>query len=73
MPGFPPPPKYDPETVRDISVAVYKVRLGRDDADRMLKKDADGGAKLRRRAAAYDALTVAYLDLLAEREPIQRR
>lgn len=53
-----------PDQIRDISVAVYKQRL--EDAckgavERMLAKDADGGQKLRGRAASYDPLTRAYL------------
>lgn len=53
--------------IRDISVAVYAKRLDQEckgSSDRMLAKDADGGAKMRGRAAAYDSLTRAYLDVL---------
>jgi hypothetical protein len=53
--------------IRDISVAVYAKRLNQEchgSADRMLAKDADGGLKMRGRAAAYDPLTRAYLDVL---------
>lgn len=56
------------EEVRDVSVAVYKLRLddasGEGAVDRMLAKDDDGGDKLRGRVASYDALTRAYLAVL---------
>lgn len=58
-----------PELITDISVAVYKVRLNQEhktNVARMLAKDADGGTKLRGRAAAYDPLTRAYLKVLRE-------
>jgi hypothetical protein len=57
-------PTYDPEIVRDISVAVYCDRLGADATSRMLGKDADGGKKLRDRAGSYDPLTRAYFDAI---------
>lgn len=55
------------ESVRDISVEVYKRRL--DDSSpgasaRMLEKDDDGGSKMRTRAGSYDVLTRAYLAVL---------
>lgn len=53
--------------IRDISVAVYAKRLDQEckgNAERMLVSDNDGGAKMRGRAAAYDSLTRAYLDVL---------
>lgn len=58
---------FDRQKVRDISVEVYKARL--DDAspgsaERMLTKDADGGAKLRERAGSYDPLTRHYMRAL---------
>lgn len=68
-----PMPTYDPNRVREISVAVYKRELGEDDTRRMLEKDADDGSKLRGRAQAYDALTRSYLDVLNEIGLIQRR
>jgi hypothetical protein len=56
------------DEIRDISVAVYKLRLeqgGRKGAvERMLEKDADGGKKLRGRAESYDPLTRAYINVL---------
>lgn len=52
--------------VRDLSVAVYKLRLGPVSTKRMLERDADGGVKLRRRAGAYDPLSKAYLQCRAE-------
>lgn len=61
------------EYVRDISVEVYKLRLedgygsGPGAVKRMLKKDDDGGVKLRERAGSYDPLTRAYLAVLAHR------
>jgi hypothetical protein len=71
--------KHSPEQVRDISEAVYRLRLDQDtphvsDANpgnvaRMLAKDKekdsnDNGKKLRGRAGSYDALTRAYLEVL---------
>ncbi len=56
--------RLSPEAVRDISVAVYKARLGAADTARMLAADGDGGVKLRQRAASYDPLTRAYVEIL---------
>ncbi len=53
--------------VRDISVAVYTKRLDQEckgNSARMLAKDNDGGVKMRGRAASYDSLTRAYLEVL---------
>lgn len=53
--------------IRDISVAVYTKRLDQEckgNAARMLAKDNDGGVKMRGRAASYDSLTRAYLEVL---------
>lgn len=58
--------KLTDEEIRDVSVEVYKKRLGDDDTRRMLEKDSDGGAKLKNRAASYDGLTRAYLDAFYE-------
>jgi len=55
------------DRVREISIAVYKLRLEAGNAgavERMLKKDGDEGQKLSGRAAAYDPLTRAYLKVL---------
>ena len=60
------PQEFDPEYVRDISVAVYKDRLGEIDTASMLEADADNGAKLRGRAGSYDPLTRAYLRVLKD-------
>ena len=54
-----------PAEVRQISIAVYKMRLGPKDTARMLAKDADDGEKLSERASAYDPLTRCYLEALA--------
>lgn len=65
------PKTMTPTEVRNISVEVYKRRLedssggGTGAVERMLAKDDDGGAKLRGRAASYDALTRAYLAVLS--------
>lgn len=53
------------DQVRDISVAVYKIRL-EDAVARMIEKDKDGGEKLRGRAASYDGMTRAYLEVLGK-------
>jgi len=61
-------PGVDPalaKRVRDISEAVYRERLGQDGLEKMLRKDADDGAKLRERAGAYDALTRCYMRAMA--------
>lgn len=54
--------------VRDISVEVYKRRLEHDSRSgavaRMLAADADGGAKLRIRAAFYDVVVSIVLDII---------
>jgi hypothetical protein len=55
-------PPIDNEKVRDVSVLIYKNRLGRTDTEKMLK--ADGPEKLRKRAGIYDPLTVAYMTAL---------
>ena len=61
-------PVFEPVRIRNISVAVYRKRLVQDSGpgadERMMAKDADGGLKLRSRAAMYDPLTRAYLDVL---------
>lgn len=59
--------EFDPEKVRDVSEAVYRRRLEDDckgNLEKMLKKDGDGGVKLRNRAGAYDTLTRAYMRVL---------
>lgn len=53
--------EFPPEKVREISVAVYRERLGDADTASMIEKDGDNGQKLRERAAAYDSLTRDYL------------
>lgn len=58
--------------IRDISVAVYKMRFGVRDTIRMLAKDNDGGVKLRERAGSYDALTRCYLAVF-QKENVQGR
>jgi hypothetical protein len=55
-----PQPKYDPEYVRDVSVAVYKSRLY--DGDRELKEQ--GEEDFRKTAGSYDSLTRSYLDAI---------
>lgn len=52
------------EHVRDLSVQVYKVRLGERDTALMLARDADDGTKLRTRAAIYDHLVRIVIDAL---------
>lgn len=52
--------------IRDISVLIYKKRLGPDSTRRMLEKDNDDGKKLRERAGSYDPLTRAYVSILGE-------
>jgi hypothetical protein len=57
-----PPPRvaeFDAEFVRDISEAVYRERLGKNDAEAMEKEH--GAARVRNNAGSYDVLTRAYL------------
>jgi hypothetical protein len=56
------PAEHTPEFVRDVSVAVYKTRLGTDDAAGMIAKHGEAG--LRKRAGSLDPLTRAYLQAL---------
>lgn len=59
------------ERIRDISEKVYRIRLEDDckgNVERMLAKDRnadpdDNGKKLRNRAAIYDPLTRAYVEV----------
>lgn len=53
-----------PDRVRDVSEAVYRMRLGPDDTARMIAKDGDKGEQLRGRAGSYDTLTRAYMKVL---------
>lgn len=60
-------PTFNPQHIRDLSERVYRIRLEQEcdgNIDRMIAKDGDGGAKLRGRCAAYDALSRAYLEAL---------
>ena len=60
-------PTFNPEYIRDLSEAAYRLRLEQDspgNVQKMLGKDNDGGMKLRNRAAAYDPLTRCYLKVL---------
>lgn len=49
--------------IRDISVQVYCKRLGPKCAERMLSDDADGGVKMRGRAAYLDSIVRAVLEI----------
>ena len=66
------PDIYTPEQIRDISEAVYRIRLGDVAFARMSEKDADNGKKMRERAASYDVLTRAYLQVLGFMPPLVR-
>ena len=63
-------PTFAPGFVRDISEKVYRERLedasggGPGAVARMIEKDEDNGERLRNRAAMYDSLTRAYLEVL---------
>ncbi len=63
-------PEFDPVRVRDISIAVYKMRIvadsGEGAVERIIAKDADDGSKLRERARSYDKLTRCYMRVLGE-------
>lgn len=62
-----PQPEHDAETVRAISVAVYKRRLGEYDTARMIADDGGDEAKLAERAGSLDILTRAYLAVITAR------
>lgn len=64
-PAPPEPVVSDADRVRDISVAVYRHRLG-DGGKRMVEEDGDDGTKLRARAIVYDSLTRSYLRVFKE-------
>jgi len=55
-----PQPTYDPEYLRDVSVAVYKPRR----FDRAREEKSGGPAVFGKDAASYDSLTRAYLDAI---------
>ena len=55
------------DEIRDISEQVFRARLGPKDVETMLEEDADGGIKLRNRAASYDPLTRLYLIVITGR------
>ena len=61
------PLEFDMEFVRDISVHVYKQRLGPlAETIAMIEKDGDAGQKLRDRARVYDHLTICYLHAIKD-------
>ncbi len=58
---------YDPTTVRDISVVVYKIRLGVDDVRRINEEHQEKAEGIMRsNAAAYDSLTRAYINTVLD-------
>ena len=61
---IPRPPTYDPAVIEDLCDAVYRIRLGPGDTASMLRKDGDGGAKLRNRAQSYAPIVKATLQAL---------
>ena len=63
-------PQFDPERVRDVSEAVYRIRLGKDAVARMVEKH--GEDKIREFASSYDVLTRAYFLVLGE-EPLSSK
>ena len=71
------PRDYTAEEIRNISEAVYRIRLEDDcktNVERMLTKDResnpdDNGKKLRGRAAIYDVTVRACLQVLGLMEP----
>ncbi len=62
-------PEFDATFIRDLSELAYRQRLvdesGEGSCERMIAHDKDNGEGLRRRAAAYDALTRAYMRITA--------
>lgn len=54
-------PPRDEKAITDVSEAVYRLSLGERAVTSMIKTDGDGGAKLRRRAKANNALTARYM------------
>lgn len=59
--------EFDPEHVRDISEAVYRDRLGKDEAAKMVAKAKGDVGILRRNASSYDGITRSYLRVLKAR------
>lgn len=57
-------PRRDNEAITAISEAVYRLELGPASVRSMIVADKDDGAKLRRRAASRNAMTVRYLTAL---------
>lgn len=55
-----------PEEIRDVSEKVYRKRLGKEDVERMIAKDGDGGVRLRKRASIYDDLVGDILKVLGK-------
>lgn len=60
---------FDPEYVRDLSVEVYKERLGTDGAKRMLEED--GPEKIRRNSQLYDPQVIATLRAINKRHDLE--
>ena len=63
-------PQFKPKRVRDVSEAVYKMRLEAGSrpagaVDRMIEEH--GADKLRDAAGSYDSLTRVYLTILGEK------
>lgn len=71
---FDPHAPVTPETIRDVSEAVYRLKIGKHIVKAMLAADAevdpnDNGARLRRRAEGYDRTTRDYLEVLGYQVP----
>jgi hypothetical protein len=64
----PKPMAYDDALLARLCERVYRARLGRKDAERMIAEDGDDGKKLRRRSMAYAPIVKCTLDAMKEEE-----
>lgn len=63
----PRPMTYDDALIARLCERVYRARL-EGDAEKMIEKDGDGGAKLRVRALAYGPVVRATLDAMQQEQ-----
>ena len=68
----PRPLAYDDALLARLCERVYRMRLGKGDAERMIAEHGDGGEKLRRLAMAYAPIVKCTLDAMqAEAEEMK--
>lgn len=64
-------PTFNAEYVRDISVEVYKERLGKKDTERLISDPDKGPEYLRKNAQFYDPQVVACLRAVNDRNGLE--